>query len=197
MNKILYHPKEGTTGFFYGDFPDENTFKELNGNNLLYLKSLAVAKKEAINNGEIVNIELLPIEIFKNHCLDPKCGLDGSPCAKNYGTVIYHRGSDSRLKDGDTFDLPEGVKFKLENKECSELCSVGRCAFNECRNLDKVIRLIKEEKEQPKRESQEELWEFAEELVNQSIGTFKNRTTRLIAKWAVEDLQKHFTIQRK
>lgn len=200
MNKILYHPKEGTTGFFLikdlhkpskYDF-DDNT-DDYSYAMQFYNKLFNACKQEAINNGEIVNPQLIGF-------IETSEGI--------YHKSPYLDSPNNILKDGDTFDLPEGVKVKLENKECPELCSVGRCAFNECQNLDKVIRLVKE---QPKQESKVELSEDEEnsyqircEIANLAIDKivviykkdqilfdgFKSDSFML-------ELQRHFTIQRK
>lgn len=146
MNKILYHPKEGTTGFFLmRDVLKEPSEKEFSGDqwkeydaHVNYQFHIQECKEEAINNGEIEpkSLKLLPVTLYHN----PTLGLG----------VLMLNDPYKKLEDGDTFDLPEGLDIK-ESWENTMLYPDK-----------KMIHLvpIKEGKNKVK-ESQEELWNDA------------------------------------
>lgn len=134
MNKILYRPKPGTTGFFYiENYPqvpaismiesdeDEDMF-ELQGER--YLKEIQSAKEEAIKNGEIVNPDLL----FEHYSL-----LD----------TISH-------KDGDKFDLPEGVTVE---KDLVDFDKNGKVIYRGFRIVP-----LKDQEDENANNTSDELW---------------------------------------
>jgi hypothetical protein len=145
MNKILYHPKPGTTGFFLmRNVPNTPSI----GKNVIthkkeyrkYQVIMQACKEEAIKNGEIDNpFEVLPIE-------------------ETLQRIVFWKISNERRKiisDGDVFNLPEGLKFE-------NYC--GKCGIAEddlesdlkicCSTANyKRIRLVPIQEDQDKRNS--------------------------------------------
>lgn len=198
MNKILYHIKPGTTNFFLGEFPQEpvKSFEASHyvsaeqwclGTMEEYKEELQSAKEEAIKNGEITNPVLLPITFYHNTQL-------------NLGALMLND-PYKELKDGDIFDLPEGMSVEKNIANGCGLHSFCETCYAACKEGSKTfIRLVpnKEEDHCPfsdmiknsKPESQEELW-------NDLIAQWESASNDLSHPRVLEHLQSKFTITRK
>lgn len=104
MNKILYHIKPGTTNFFLGEFPDKINYYAAGGLTSScefikedYDKALNLAKEEAIKNGEITNA---PIHLKLKWVI------------RSSKETVWANSNGELLKDGDLFDLPEGLSVE-------------------------------------------------------------------------------------
>lgn len=142
MNKILYHLKPGTSNFFLGDFPEELKFNcdqetkcDFPGDNHkgckcdAFEQRLQACKKEAIKNGEIVNPELLQ-SAFKT----------------KFGKIGMYS-----FKDGDIFDLPEGLSFEKDSSLAGTFNFIRLVPIQEEKeNADKLLAAlsIKEESQE-------------------------------------------------
>lgn len=184
MNKILYHPKPGTTGFFYGDFPDKperiDIFSKVGTDTFnKYEKDLRLAKEEAIKNGEIVNSEEIERKLYQTD-------------KRITGPFNFDAWKRIILKDGDLFDLPEGVTVEKICKKCNSYGEDLTFSQNICCSTANCIAVrlvpIKEEKKPVKEESQESLigeiwyrWFGKDEMSNAKCN----------------EIMEEFTIQRK
>jgi hypothetical protein len=77
--------------------------------------------------------------------------------------------------------------------------------LNDLITVEKAVKAMRKYKGEPedskqpdqKEETQEELWREAESIVSASLGTYKTILSDKMAKWAIDELKKQFTLTRK
>lgn len=136
MNKILYSPKKGTTGFCgIRGLPEEPNW------NLTSLSNDVKKRKwrETLESCKSNSLEIVNPEDAGFHV------------SEITGLVTHRPKKSSRIlnpvKPGDLFDLPEGYEFR-EEEHCQKLTHCYK--FNLCENgkdCKKVLRLVKTETE--------------------------------------------------
>ena len=122
--KILYHQKPGTTEFFYGEFPELLDTSDFEGGGSpcesyyeRYDLECEACKEEAIKNGEITNINN-----YKRLLWESDYRIGNPISMYDWEKII--------LRDGDTFELPKGLKVE-KFEQCIEC---GADLHEDCKN---------------------------------------------------------------
>jgi len=170
MNKIIYHTKPGTTGFFLMNVPEEPVYLPLNcacnacrtdysRKFQKYTADLQSCKEEAIKNGEITNPEIIYIiELRNDHPIS---------------TYWKYKDTLNIIRDGDTFDLPKGLKVEEVKlySDCQDIPIIwSEVDDDDCIQSKTVICLVPSDKEEKEPvESQDELFDSLGKILHHDI----------------------------
>jgi len=99
--------------------------------------------------------------------------------------------------DGEIFPLPSGWDYRVEEQLVISSRVKEGAPIALKRKYRKGAKLYRTDEQPEPEESQEALWNEAEGIIAEAMGTYKTALTVALGSYARKELEKHFTITRR